>query len=976
MSRILSFILLIFPLIAMGQKAHYSAFSTVDGLPQTQVVDIAQDQNGYLWVGTLGGLSKFNGGKFVNYTTSNGLYNNRVICIRLIDNKIFVGHSGGISVQDKEGFKSVELPVSARQYPVTAIIKYSDRIIVSTNGAGLYEYRNNSLVKMNASRNMEFIRSMELWKGSLVIATYESVWKSNNLVLFELESELPDLDIISILPFNNRLIIGTYMNGLFEYTSNSRLVKKILQTEKLSINQLIHTRAGKVLAATSGGLMEYSGGSMTLKTTSNGLPMNNLSSIFIDNDENVWIGTQGKGLLLAPNLNINYYDVQSGLPSDAMISGFQKENGEFVLGSIDAHIHSTYDFKYFRSKKIDVPTWFMVNNVDGRFWYPSINGIIGVNAEGETVEYTTRNGLAFGRVNSVYRVDANQMYITSQTGVVLYRNGRIISLADTSENIDHLRTVYPHNGNLIVGTERGLFLLKNRKFKAITQIKTAVNSIVSIENGRVFIGSEEGVFEYIDENTVEKIEFSQYTSTNFINFLITKGNDLIAGTNNGLAIIQINGNEKKVVRLTKNNGLIDLETNANSAFFDRMGMLWFGTPSGLVKLDYEKFVSGKQSVKLLFHSLLLNYKSFDYKNYQGYIEDGVVKGLQFPHNKNNLQFEFDQIALKVYDNIGFQYRLEGLESAWSPLTSSLIATYSGLQAGSYVLKARVVNEEGQVLDEIEIPFKIDQAYYKSWWFILLILVAIVTLVLLFFRIRIKREKMTAELEKAEMRTRLVQLEQQSLNASMNRHFIFNSLNSIQYFINISDKLSANKYLSNFAKLIRKNLDTSSEDDNMISLDQEVERLHLYLSLEAMRFNGAFDYQITCNVREMDSIRIPAMMIQPFVENSIIHGVLPLTDRKGMIVVDIREEDDNLVISISDNGIGIDQSFQNKSKSVGDHTSRGMEITMKRIDLIRKISEQHLFIKGPYQLSDEHGIGVGTEVQLRISNFLNPISELE
>ena len=976
MTRILCIILILFPLLVVGQKAHYSAFSTVDGLPQTQVVDIEQDHNGYLWVGTLGGLSKFNGGKFTNYTTSNGLLNNRVICVRQIGKKIFVGHSGGISVQSDDSFKSIALPKSVRQYPVTSIIEYKGRILISTNGAGLFEYKNDVIIKIGGSRNMEFVRCMQIWRGELFIGTYESLWKSSDLALFELVQEFPDLDIISMLPFNNRLIIGTYMNGLYEYTDRSWVMKKIPQTEKLSINRIMFTRQGRILAATSGGLLEYSGGPVSMKTTANGLPMNNLSSIYIDNDENVWIGTQGKGLLLAPNLNINYYDTQSGLPSDAMISGFQRESGEYVLGSIDAYIHSTYDFNYFRSRKIDVPTWFMVNNVDGRFWHPSINGLMGVNAEGEVVEYTTRNGLAFGRVNSVYRVDANQMYITSQSGVVLYKNGRIISLADSTEQIDHLRTVYPHNGNLIVGTENGLFLLKNRVYKAIPQINTPVNSIVSIENGRIFIGSEEGIFEYFDENKIEKIEFSQYTSTNFINFLITRGNDVIAGTNNGLAIIRYQGNDKKVVRLTKNNGLIDLETNANSAFFDRSGMLWFGTPSGLVKLDYEKFVTGKQSVKLLFDDILLNYKNFDYATYGGEVKNGIVSGLKFPHNKNNFQFEFDQIALTIYDNIGFQYQLEGLESEWSPITSSLIATYSGLQAGDYVLKARLVNEEGQVLDEVKIAFVVEQAYYRSWWFILLMTMIILGVALSIFRFRIKREKMSAELEKAEMRTRLVQLEQQSLNASMNRHFIFNSLNSIQYFINISDKLSANKYLSNFAKLIRKNLDTSSEDDNMISLDQEVERLQLYLSLEAMRFNGAFEYQITCNVREVDSIRIPAMMVQPFVENSIIHGVLPLTDRKGMIVVDIREEDNCLVISVSDNGIGIDQSFKNKSKIAGDHTSRGMEITMKRIDLIRKISEQNLFIKGPYQLSDERGNGVGTEVQLLINNFLRTDGELD
>jgi LytS/YehU family sensor histidine kinase len=236
-----------------------------------------------------------------------------------------------------------------------------------------------------------------------------------------------------------------------------------------------------------------------------------------------------------------------------------------------------------------------------------------------------------------------------------------------------------------------------------------------------------------------------------------------------------------------------------------------------------------------------------------------------------------------------------------------------------------------------------------------------------FIMRINREKRERYQESLEFKAKLLTLEQQTLNASMNRHFIFNSLNSIQYFINTQDKLSANKFLSNFAKLIRKNLDSSAEDGGLVSLQEELERLELYLSLEAMRFKDRFDYRISIDHRiDTESIKIPSMLFQPYVENSIIHGILPMNDQKGKIEVVLKLEHNKLLVQIDDNGVGIDKSLQNKGLTSGDHQSKGMEITSKRIDILNKINETHYDIQGPFQRYDENRLINGTRVLLKIT----------
>ena len=190
-------------------------------------------------------------------------------------------------------------------------------------------------------------------------------------------------------------------------------------------------------------------------------------------------------------------------------------------------------------------------------------------------------------------------------------------------------------------------------------------------------------------------------------------------------------------------------------------------------------------------------------------------------------------------------------------------------------------------------------------------------------------------------------------------------NSIQYFINTQDKLSANRFLTNFAKLIRKNLDSAAENNNTVTLAQEMERLELYLSLEAMRFNERFSYSIIDNDIDIDRVIVPGMLLQPFVENSIIHGILPDETKKGIITITIKLIKNQLEVCIDDNGIGIDFSLSKKQGITGDHKSQGMEITSKRISLIRKMWKKDYELIGPFQVTDENGLINGTRVLIKI-----------
>ena len=193
---------------------------------------------------------------------------------------------------------------------------------------------------------------------------------------------------------------------------------------------------------------------------------------------------------------------------------------------------------------------------------------------------------------------------------------------------------------------------------------------------------------------------------------------------------------------------------------------------------------------------------------------------------------------------------------------------------------------------------------------------------------------------------MLQLEQQALNANMNRHFVFNALNSIQFHINRQDRATASKYLTSFAKLIRKNLDASQSDTT--TLAEELERLELYLKLEHMRFKDKFRYTIAVDPAvDPTQVRLPAMMLQPYVENSIWHGILPM-EGQGQVSISAgpASAPGRVVVRIEDDGIGLEQSQRSKSGAENDHISRGIEITKGRADVLRRLELTDIRIDGP------------------------------
>ena len=803
-------IFFLFVLLLMGnwgysQKFSFLSYSTEEGLPQSQVTAITQGQDGYLWVGTLGGLAKFNGKEFVTFSINDGLLNNRVTSLCYFDGAIWVGHDGGISKITPKKVLNAGFKGDDKSRQVSEILKFKDQIVVCTREGGLFLYDQGKLKNVEVdNREIDRIRGAYVHGGLIFLATRGGVLVSSDLKNFHLVGDLGENSFSEIDGDGKRLVFSSF---------NSLLFVKDLETEELKSYDMDTLRVsgvyidhkGRVWMNTDGGIVRMEEDeSMTLLNTSKGLPVNMTSCFFEDKDENIWIGSQGKGVFRFPGQSFQYFDKETGFPTDLFLNGFQDKSGDFYYG--------TYEKGVLRKKSngevqvLDVGEdviWASVMDVDGKNWFGAQNSLISISKNNEIEIFDREDHVPGSKITALYKIDAKSMYVGGNDGMAIYKGGEFVKLGKRDiEFLGTVRDIEVVDNVLYCVSNLGLFVFKEGDFHQVKGVDQVLYSLETDHAGNLWLGAEEGLYRYRD-GKLEKINLlNDDPGSNFINFLNYNKHELYVGTNNGLFVLSQLSGKIKSRRYGIGDGIPDLETNLNSGFFDNEENFWFGTASGLVCFHTRKKPRVPAQPILNLKEILLNYESFDYSNYSHSVDvKGLPMDLDLPYSKNNLIIDLDGVSLVNYRGLKYQYLLEGLNSNWSPLSDVSSITFTRLPAGSYKLRIRAVDIDGRMSKEVVLPLVVQEAFYKTWWFITLCILFVGAVVFFFFRFRVNRINERNEKEKLVFKTRLLALEQKSINASMNRHFIFNALNSIQYFINTQDRLSANKYLTNFAQLI-------------------------------------------------------------------------------------------------------------------------------------------------------------------------------
>jgi LytS/YehU family sensor histidine kinase len=313
-----------------------------------------------------------------------------------------------------------------------------------------------------------------------------------------------------------------------------------------------------------------------------------------------------------------------------------------------------------------------------------------------------------------------------------------------------------------------------------------------------------------------------------------------------------------------------------------------------------------------------------------------------------------------------------VDTGWVSAGNRTTAYYTQLQPGIYWFWVKAANNDGFYGQEKQLlTITIVPAWYQTWWFKLLSLLALLTMVSVFYRQRINQEKAKslaqrtkAELMqvKAEFEKQIAETEMIALRAQMNPHFIFNVLNSINKYILENESEKASHYLTQFSRLIRQVLENSKS--SKIALEADLLALRLYIDMEKLRFGDRFNYIIDVQQNiDMQFTQLPPLLIQPYVENAIWHGLMQ-QETAGCLEILITQPDDNILqIIVQDNGIGRQKALELKSKSATKHKSFGMQLTNDRINMVNKIYNMKATVQ--YQDIYKEELPAGTRVTLII-----------
>lgn len=927
-----------------------------EGLPSSEVYRIIQDKQGFIWFSTDAGVCRFNGRSIKCYTTADGLPDNTIFdliedkqgriwmncfngTICYFENGKFIVPQGAIHLRNKlkkrstivtsiQFDKEQNLWIGTSNFP--CVLKKSDNYstinaINSTNdtaNAIVYELNNGKTIEsinffspkklMNLQQDQRFYFQIKPYNRPAVL-NFVTVPTPYNPKFFSLHTK------------DNRLLFS-YKNQLFEYRHGIILEHSFPKTI-ISIQEDQESNLWVGLAR--GGVCFFEKGILSgnprvfLKDFS-------VSHMLFDNENGIWASTFEKGIFYAPFLNYFIFSSQAELSSSiAGITAFGKH--------IYVATSSNYIYSIDQENQIKELPYFKESNLQTKInFYPlhgelMVSGSLLASFDTLTQKFTYLKG------------NQNQFYFAGAVGQG--SRGRIAFVAqgmfyEIEQDKAILRIPLPERATSLylsadsqqyVGTLNGLFVRQGDKFELVKNSVLANERINQItgDNKRLYVCTKnKGIF-ILEGGRWSVLSKLNGLASDICNYALIDIYDTVwIATNKGISFFNSN-HPTNIKTLTISNGL---PTNEISSLARNENQLFVATREGLCRIDLHKKYFNTVPPKIYISKVVENTKNVQIEN-----------NSTLNYKQNTLRFFIECPSYKKQFSPGYKYTLKGFSDSVY-YSENEILDFQNLEPGDYTLEVKGINNN-EVFSKsaAQFKFKITRPYWSSVWFIVLMIALLATVVYLFVMWRISRIRKQEEL-KSELNAMLNESRMAALQAQMNPHFIFNAINSIQSFILNNETQLAYDYLAKFAKLVRLVLNNSKQ--SLLSLKTEIETLELYVQMEKIRFKNSFNFEVKFkdDVEDYSEVVIPVMLIQPFIENSIWHGIMPIKDKvNGKIELRFSLHDTSLEVEIEDNGIGYNQAQALRTDK--NHKSLGIQLVQERLTLLdsKQKSKAHLQI---------------------------------
>jgi ligand-binding sensor domain-containing protein/signal transduction histidine kinase len=968
----------------LGQSAElaYRNYTINEGLPSSECYEIIQDSEDYIWISTDNGVSKFDGDHFTNYGPEEGLMDKTVLFLH-------EDHRGWIWMSTLSGNCYIYRAdtIAAYEYNHYLVNKRKDYslvhdFIIDTSGNLHFSLSDHSIFQINENGDTS---SWSKTRFGYEIGFYKREGKM--LQLTQRNYHLPvnkqtqtigindpdfpniaDLEVryVSMTRQTSKLdsyvflvgesIIYQHLRKLYLYNNKYQLQREV-KFDRGAINCISQLKDGRIIIGffDSRGLLVFD----DIKSIFNGdagrayFNGNTISHICEGKDKSIWVSTVDNGIYHIPSLDVSVYHFNLG--KARFVEAQSNTKDKIFLGVANGRIFT-----------LDTSTgWKEYKNQE-------LYGL-------DHLRYFDQEQvlLANSPLQYLYtQEEENWKKVSSQVNIIF--TNYVDNLAKEIIGFDKMSLFYLHMADKAASR----LSLKERKNYRLG----AATSMAQTNPDSIWVGKRGGLFLLKDDTNLQKVSgFADIPNISVRCLKVYQDSSLLVGTKNHGMLRLKNG---MLSQVAMEQGLLD--NTIDRIRVDPKGQIWVSSKQGLNRLTYQGdslyvntisslnglpsnevvdvtfsedkiWVVGKQWVT----TFPADYK-FDYDPLKVKIAKVKLDGEEHPLSSaitldwnNSISLHFTAFNYHAFKNQAYRYRLQPTED-WLH-TNQPVVNFSNLSPDKYQFEIQTQQNDGTWSAATSLSLQVLPPYWQRWWFISLIVLLAAYIAYYLFNQRIL--KLKQERKQIELEDQINQFKQKAYQAQMNPHFVFNCLNAIQGFIigGEQDQKKATRFLVRFSDLMRQALDAYRKES--ISLSDEIKLLDNYLSLEQMRFDHKFEYFIQLDATlESDWIQIPPLLIQPYVENAVLHGVASLKD-KGIIRLDYRMLDKKtLEVTISDNGPGI--SYTKSIKQQAGKIKResvGMSITQKRLEII-SLRSDNIEITEPI---DDYGSVSGTLVKVQI-----------
>ena len=959
----------------VSQNGIVKHFGVEEGLASNRVYTAFQDSKGFIWLATTNGVSRFDGKTFKNYTSNNGLPDNDIFDINEdAVGRIWLSCYNGIPcyISHNRVFTSTDDPL-LKKLPQEGYFRFSrlgtKLILTKSSSNTSFEIDEHGTVKHTSLEGVYFIgfqknlvsvsQSREV--GFARYYLLDNTYKKTDSLFFPENTPLNmNIGLIedSYVAGENKLILHSNQGYCLSYEiRNNQFVHVATVKPGFDFTAVYHDHGRLWVNSPNEGIIAVN--DQLLKDDSRGVSFaqQTIQNFMVDREGNLWGCSSGKGLYMIPNNGFSYYDA----------GNTPEQNDILKLTSFENDIYLGYSksiFLFPKENKTSQKAPALLHALEDRLvdMYADTSQLVAATTEGILVidKKSGRTKKAvFHNIKCMHKGPDQSILFGTHSGCFQF------VFPDKLSTVFNNRTVavYPRkNGEVLVGTLNGLFVSKKNKhdkwqFQPVASpelLKKIRISCISELDSVLVIGTVQNGLLLIQGKDYELVKLGPgLNNINCKNIYIDAHKNIWLASFSGLFKITTGKDihHYSVENIRKFNGLLSDDVNDVLVM---NGTAYVAGSNGLSIFSVTKKTDSKKSGPMLhLNELLVNGQAHSFTSNE----------IHLPADSNSLDLHFSAIDFKSLGHILFKYRLAPLQKNWQ-FSFDNFSRFEALPPGTYKLEVMAMNAENNWTDlPLTLNIVIKPAWWQSiWFYIFLILVGATAIYLIVRRNFIKKHK--THMRENSLKRHMAELELRALKAQINPHFIFNTLNAIQYFIGNNENEKAENYLNSLADLLRKTLDFS--DKSTVPLHAEMDYLENYLELEKLRFDEKFVYTITSDIQLNDlKIEIPPMVLQPHIENALRHG---FKNRQNILKkLDIRFSLQNrqLVCEVLDNGIGRAASEQQEKNKI-HYRSRGMELSHSKLLVYESITGKTIKTEIEDNYSEDKKIATGTLIRIIIT----------